>query len=343
LAHTGRSFGLGPKPARLECIHYQEINRFVREFQSIEVVLTPEGAGEAVSVLVHAPYMQQGVTIIDRGEGFDRLPPRHQNRLRNVKAARENASAEVKEFLKGQLYGENGQERRLANGRAEMADIQRLLQDAVDRGLVPAGKSRPYPDGHDLRKWLKEYGIGVDCSAFVQQALTRLVRACCGAVGDSAAGQRGYHVGWMTSGGVYGDVTGDAGNDGRFERVPTPGEARPGDVLVRRGHIRIVANAEPAEGGAIILNVAESTSATDIPLGQAGEDPDMGPRFLQVKYPESSQPIHEQSPLRRPLSEDGFMADREERRYVLGRLKALDLFCRGHVLPEGPAAPGAPD
>lgn len=122
-----------------------EINHFVRGFQGIEIVVAAEDSGEAVSVLVHAPYMLPSVTIVDSGPGFDRLRPRHQNRLRNVKAARESASAEVKEFLKAHLYTGNGQERPVADGRAELSDLRRLLQDAVERERVPAGKCRPYP------------------------------------------------------------------------------------------------------------------------------------------------------------------------------------------------------
>jgi hypothetical protein len=98
--------------------------------------------------------------------------------------------------------------------------------------------------------------------------------------------------------------------------------------LVRPGHIRIIARAEVAEDGSLILHQAESTSATDIPCGQALEDGDIGPRLIQLKYPAPDHPIHEQSPLRERLSDEEYQADAEEAEYVLGRLQALDRLCR---------------
>ncbi len=315
-----------------------EIRRFVRDFQGIEILVTPHGAAEAVSVPVHAPYMQQSVSLIEDGERFDRLAPRHQERLRRVETARDEAPAEVRAFLDGQLYGAGRRERMLAQGRAERDEIQRLLQDAVDQGLVPAGGGRSYPDGHDLRQWLVTYGIGVDCSAFVQQVLTRLMQVCHAADGESSGQRQGPGVGWITSLGVYAEVTAGPRRGSRFDRVSTPAQARPGDVLVKQGHIRILASAQMAQGDGLILHLAESTSATDIPSGQVTEEPDIGPRLIQVTYPEPHFPIHAQMALRKRLADGEYHTEPEERRYILGRLRALDRLCRQHRAPEAPAA-----
>jgi hypothetical protein len=317
----------------------EEIRRFLIEFQGIKIVVTPGDADEMVFLFVHPPYMLQSVTIVDDEKEFTKLPRRHQIRLKKVEEARENAPNDVKEFLYCRFYGAGNQrEAAVAKGRAELEDMRRLLQEAVDQGLVPVPEGRPYPGSSDLRNWLKKYGIGVDCSAFVQQTLTRLVRACYAAIGDNPDRGHSHSVGWMTSKGVYRDIMADPGKGERFEKVSTPGEARPGDVLVKWGHIRIVASAETAKEGGVILDLAESTSARDIPLGQASEEADIGPRLIQVRYPEPNSPISKQTPLRRRLGEDEFRADREERVYSLGRFRALDQFCREHQAPEATAA-----
>jgi len=317
----------------------EEIRNFLNEFRGIEIAVGPGDAGEPILALVHPPYMIQTVAVVDNEKEFAKLKKRHQERLKKVKKARENAPDDVKVFLRSQFRGDGGRERAIAKGRAEAEDIRRLLQEAVDQRLVPVLEGRDYPDGRDLRRWLREYGIGVDCSAFVQQAHTRLVEASRVAVGDARNTGHDYRVGWMTSSGVYRDVTADAESRDRFDQVPTPDKARPGDVLVKRGHIRIVAGVGTAEDGGVILSLAESTSARDILSGQASEEDDIGPRLLQVKYPEPDNPISEQTPLWKRLSEKEFRAERTESVYVLGRLGALDQLCREHQAPDAKAAP----
>jgi hypothetical protein len=310
----------------------QEMMRFLHQFQAVEIAVFKKGDGRAITVPVHAPYMMQSVTLIDSGEGWDQLARRHQLRLLRVRRARDSAPAEVQAFLRYQFYGDGSTEAGVAQGRAEPQEIQRLLQGAVDGGLIPAGAGRSYPNGRDLRDWLKEYGIGVDCSAFVQQALTRVMTACQAAVGECGAQLRAEPaVGWLSSRGVYSEVTAGPDAGRRFDRVYTPSKARPGDVVVRNGHVRIVAEAAPAEGGALRFHLAESTSASDIPCGQASEEADIGPRLIEVLYPVPERPIREQSPLCRRLVHDQYKAQEEEREYVLGRLRALGDLCSKHM------------
>jgi hypothetical protein len=281
-----------------------------------------ETVGE-VRVFVHPPYMLQTTTLIDDQEAFGKLARRHRDRLVRVNHARDCAPGAVKALLDRHFYDDDGQEELVARGRSPLEEIKSVLQDAVDRRLIPADASKSYPDSHDLRQWLKTYGIGVDCSAFVQQALARVVRACSAATGEVSGESQSYEVGWMLSRGVYREINAAADEDSRFERVPTPGEARPGDVLVKRGHIRIVAGVEAAADGGVILDLAESTSAKGIPTGLSDVDIDIGPRLIRVKYPEPDRTIDGQILMRQRWHDGAFALDAEEHVYILGRLKAL--------------------
>jgi len=277
--------------------------------------------------------MMQTTTLIDDQEALERLAQRHRERLTRVKHARDHAPDAVKALVNRHFYGDDGQEKPVAQGRSPLEDIRSVLQDAVDRQLVPAGAGMPYPDGHDLRQWLKTYGVGVDCSAFVQQALTRVVRACYAAMGEVSGESQSYEVGWMLSRGVYREINADAGEASRFEHVATPGEARPGDVQVKRGHIRIVAGVEAAADGGVILDLAESTSAKGVSVGLTDVDTDIGPRLIRVKYPEPDRAIDKQTPMRQRWHDGAFAPDEEERVYILGRLRALARFCRESHAP----------
>jgi hypothetical protein len=159
----------------------------------------------------------------------------------------------------------------------------------------------------------------VGCSAFVQQALTRVIRACRATEPAPSHKDPDQPVGRMTSRGVYREVASDPGrNSGRFERLAAPQHARLGDVSVKHGHIRIIMCTETAGDSALILKAAESSSATDIPLGQAHQESDIGPRLVKVRYAATERPIHEQTPSRRCLSDDEYQTEVEEQEYVLG-------------------------
>ena len=100
-------------------------------------------------------------------------------------------------------------------------------------------------------------------SMSVQHALARLPRAGRVTVRNAPEKNDGG-LGFVRSGCVYRDVTRSFGSD-RFAHVPTPADAKPGDVLVKPGHLRLVAGKEIAPAGAAILHLVESTSATSIP------------------------------------------------------------------------------
>ena len=170
------------------------IERFLTAFQQIEIDVAPPDTAVPRFVLVHAPYMMQRVALVDQPKQFGYLKQHHQDRLRRVKAEREQAPEPIQQFLQRHFYDETGQERLLAAGRAERTEIQTLLQEAVQQVLVPASGSQPYPDGRDLRRWMQTYGIGVDCSSFVQQTLNHLLQAI-----QTATGQMEPLHAWRSS------------------------------------------------------------------------------------------------------------------------------------------------
>ena len=280
---------------------------------------------DALPVPVHVPYMMQTVSIIDDPEAFAKLPQRHQNRLIMVKANRDNAPQAVKEFIQSQCFLD-GRELFVAQGRADVDDIRSTLQAAVDQGIVPANQDKQSPDSNDLRNWLKHFGIGIDCSAFVQHTLTRLVKACFQKMGADPIKHLNYEVGWIRTNSLYSKLNTDPPISERFEHFHTPREARPGDILVKKGHIRLVANVLTLEDNSITLEMAESTSAKDIPNGLPTEEDDIGPRLIQVHYPKPDLPISQQSPSQKgPINR--FTPESNESGYFLGRLKVLSYHC----------------
>lgn len=297
----------------------REIEQFLTAFQQIEIDVAPPGTAEPQIVRVHAPYMMQTVTLIDRPDRFALLKKRHRDRLLRVQAAREQAPEPIQRFLQRHFVDGNGREQLLAAGRAELADIQALLQEAVNQQLVPAGEAGL--NGRTLRQWLQTYGIGVDCSSYVQQTLNHLLQAIQTATGRT---EPLFRVPFLRSFGVYKAVkNGEIKREPLFVPVGTPSAGRPGDILVKYGHIRIVAGVERGDNGRFLLHLAESTSAPGIPIGQTEIEADVGPRRLRVCYPEPHKPIGAQRPLRQRQHDPVFQESDEETEYLIGRFIPL--------------------
>lgn len=300
----------------------EEINRFLREFQGIEIAV-PTGASTTTQVRVHVPYMMQTVRILEDEAAFAKLATQHQARLLRVKHARDHAREAIKTFFQQHFYTAEGQELGVACGRGDLEAIQQVTQAAVRQGLVPAREGKRHPDGYAVRQWLKTYGLGIDCSAFVQHALTRVVRRYRAALGSTVDEAAPYQVGWLLSRPVYQNIAGVGEGDARFALVVTPGDARPGDILVRVGHVRIVTHVAHLQASGVMLHLAESASSKGTPVGQAAVDTDIGPRRLPIQYPRPELAIGEQVPLRKRFGNREFTEDAEERVYILGRLKVL--------------------
>jgi hypothetical protein len=322
-AAQGAVPGVSGSLANWDAFTEQVLRELLTAFQQIEVTVGSTRGGAPLTVRVHMPYMMQSVTILDDQAASARLKPKHQDRLRRVKAARDAAPPAVKAFLQEQFYATDGGECYVAKGRASPEDVQVLLQEAVDRGLVPFDEGKAHPDAGDLRGWLRRYGVGVDCSGFVQYALNAVLAASYAALGRTPAETEG--TGFVRAGWVYRQASADLrGSEARFRPVPTPAQARPGDVLVSPGHIRVVVGTAARTDGAIVLDLAESTSALGIPCGLSAAEADIGPRLIQVCYPAPARPIRAQVSLRRGPGESAFQAAVEERQYVLGRFRAFE-------------------
>ena len=54
-------------------------------------------------------------------------------------------------------------------------------------------------------------------------------------------------VGTLATNRVYQEVTKDPKKNDRFDEVASPSAAQPGDVLVKEGHIRVVAEVTTAQ------------------------------------------------------------------------------------------------
>jgi hypothetical protein len=292
------------------------IQAFLNDFQTIEVVVSPPDSDEMTFEIVHPPYFLNRV-----------ITGNSQKRIDTANAARENAP----DFVKSFLYGKNNKPTALARGRSQLEDIRKILQTALDKGEIPAGPGKEYPDGKVMRDWLKKYGIGIDCSGFVQQALIHLVRSSYKAASEEPDRKKNYGVGTITSEVVLNDLK----KNDRFETIATPGEARPGDVLTKKGHIRMVMSVENTEDGEVILTFAESTSDKDIPVGESKQENDIGPRAYLVKYSDPNKPIQDKDQVAsvKRVGEKKFRKKGNEKAYRLGRFKALDKFFGTHAAP----------
>lgn len=141
-------------------------------------------------------------------------------------------------------------------GKSTTAKLCDLLQDADSRGLLTAdARVGTSPTGDKLRDFLKHYGLGVDCSGFVSQAINKLIDLFPGATAaDRIAAPHS---------------TGSAslkGGQGSFERVTDPTQLCGGDTMWLSGHIRILAWAE-RRGANICFCTAESRSSNPRDVG----------------------------------------------------------------------------
>lgn len=101
----------------------------------------------------------------------------------------------------------------LQEGRGTLHDLRRVTQALVDAGHLPAGTE---PAGERIHQMQWNYGVGVDCAGYVQQAFL------------AAHGGTRATYGWKTMG--YEDLSSVVTNP-TFRRV-APRDLRPGDLGV---------------------------------------------------------------------------------------------------------------
>ncbi len=234
-----------------------EIEAFLTAFQHIPVTLHWQEGGEAHTeqVAVSPPYFINSTAATES-----------RTRLETAQTHRTGASRAVRGVLRGQ--------RRALAGKSTPEDLHRILQDAVDRGLVPATHGQSHPDAEDLHAWMVEYGIGVDCSGFVAQALNRIMAQAYG-----GAAPPGYTPLSIT--GTSSSMLGEGRRRGSFALVDHPADLRPGDLMHHPGHIRIIATVTPGADGSVMFSTAKSSSRGDV-----------GPTSVTWRYPDGSRFAH---------------------------------------------------
>jgi flagellar protein FlgJ len=127
-------------------------------------------------------------------------------------------------------------------GKSQPADIKTICEAAVDAGLVKH-------DSAELVDFLAKYGLSVDCSGYVSQALNFLLDG-----NMTQDGKDNLKPGNVGSGSLKG------GTD-NFTKVAI-GDVVAGDTMHLSGHIRII-NEVVKEGGIVYFRTAESTAAVN--------------------------------------------------------------------------------
>lgn len=197
------------------------IETTLNSFRSV-VIAAPAPVGRDVAVPV--PYFINNPTSPSRLRGEQRRP----GLMRNEALAR--------------LY--RALHFRARVGKSQPSDVRTFLQGAIDANAVPGQASGLSAGG--LKAFLSDMGVGVDCSAFVSQALN----AC------MAAFDRGERIDTNSA-----NLRGGAGhNTQQFDLVSRPRDLVPGDTMWKTGHIRIIHRVEPQADGSIQFITAESSS-----------------------------------------------------------------------------------
>lgn len=143
-------------------------------------------------------------------------------------------------------------------GKSTTDKLRDLLQDADSRGLLQADATvGSSPTADNLRDFLKHYGLGIDCSGFVSQAINRLIDLFPAATAtDRIAAPHSTRSAALK------------GGQGAFERVTDPAQLCGGDTMWLSGHIRILAWAE-RRGSNICFCTAESRASNPRDIGPA--------------------------------------------------------------------------
>lgn len=227
---------VGSDPSSAADLVTRELTQIYTEYTDLPIVVRPPG-GEPRTVHVHTPY------FINRESGYRRAA---------MDARR--ASPRLRSFFV-QISRETSWHSRHGKGTAQ--EIAQILQSAVDQGLVGELTARR-PTADELRTWLREHGIGVDCSGFVRLALMRVMEAQGGPAGDAAA-DPGHGTGQLRP------------TDRDVDRVASPGDLAPGDTMNIPGHVRIIARVQHVDEGGVEFTTYESRAGGQARVGMTEE------------------------------------------------------------------------
>jgi hypothetical protein len=249
---------------QVEATVREELEGFLADFSNITVTVRwgedtgTQSVQHSEEVAVHPPYF---MNVMNRATAHPRTRERYDAAMAHRRAADRATRELLNEISRREGRGGMGAARAKV-GKSRPEDIQRILQTALDRDLVQPSGGRNRPNSEDLRNWLIRYGIGVDCSAFVSQALNQVTEAIRG--GPLAASER-LNAG---SSGLRGGARG-------FTRIQDVTQLRPGDTMYIPGHIRIITSVRRAPDGAVLFTTAES---------RAGGQADVGPDRAEWRY-----------------------------------------------------------
>lgn len=193
------------------------------------------------SVTVHPPYF---INVSEKSAAASKERMRLAEQHRAAAPAALRSLINEKRFLHARI------------GKATTDKLCELLEAADAAGVLRTDATIGGQATRDnLRAFLKHYGLGVDCSAFVCQAINVLV----GLFKDATPADRIAQPLETASGSLKGGV-------GAFERVSDPAQLCAGDTMWLSGHIRILAWAE-RRGDRIVFCTAESRSSNPRDIG----------------------------------------------------------------------------
>ncbi len=194
-----------------------------------------EKEGEPVHVSVQTPYHMNAGT-----------------RKENAQQKRNAASQENKSLLAGTNWNTR-------HGKADPESLRTLVQSAVDQGLIEPGQPGALLTAAEIRQWMMDYGIGVDCSGFVSQALNSLTGDMAQQTGSDAP--TNFKVADTGSGSLNWKAS-----SGKFEQVAHPADLRAGDTMWQDGsidHIIIITGVAQTPDGTV-FQTAESSGSKGV-------------------------------------------------------------------------------
>lgn len=210
------------------------IESFLREFKTIPVRVGSD------TLDVHPPYFMNHA---NSANASGRTAERHRTAVRH----REAAPAALRSLIGESRF------RYARVGKSLPEHIRDFMQAAADRNLLSAESTVGTPaSAAGMRRFLTHYGIGIDCSGFVSQALNRLI-----ALFPTATAADRIADPYNTGSGAL------KGGQGRFDRITDPADLCAGDTMWKSGHIRIITWAERRADG-IYFCAAESSSVSDV-------------------------------------------------------------------------------
>lgn len=219
----------------------RELEVIFEQFAQVAVTVQPD-EGEPRTVHVRTPY------FINESKRSSQLTKDVYDKAMGAR----RRTAATRAFFK-----QHGWHAR--HGKATPAEIGDILQSALDEGLI-APQTATRPTAEELRGWLREHGIGVDCSGFVSQALTHLVQQQ-----RYAAGEQGpVEHRWRGTGALRPESEG-------FTKVDAPRDLAPGDTMSIPGHVRIVASVHIGDEG-LEFTTYESRAGGRERIGMAEHD-----------------------------------------------------------------------